>query len=743
MTQQASATDNMANSRANSEPLSQAQAWLKRFTLSDMRIGNRLILLLVVPLVAIIWLASEALLSRWQIMDRAQMVEETTTAAVAISGVVHEFQKERGASAVFLVSNGARFSQELADQKELTDSLTTALNEAVGAENLESFDPSIRTAIGEFQDLVSRRDAIRQQVASQNLSIPEMAKYYTGAIAAGLKVTEIMAAIPTDGRVVNAVIAWHALQEGKERAGQERAAGATGFTKGSFPLALQQKFKGLIDKQDTYFTTFLQRGSSKVTEFFEKTMNAPVVAEVQRMRDTGLSESALRGPLSVNGSQWFATITQKIDLMKQVEDVVVANLVSLVGGLGQSAQREFAWRTAICLAALAITIAFAMAIVRGVAGPLNRLTTATQELAKGNHRADLSIPETRDEIGVLIGAVKVFRQNLIDNERLQAAQRESEERAKAEELRRREEQRAAEAKVEEERRAAEQKGQAERRQAMLDLATSFETQVGQVVTDVSSAASQLQSTAASLSANSEESNRQATTVAAASEEATANVQTVASAAEELSASIEEISRQVGRSSEIAVSAVKQADETNEKVQGLSEAAQKIDDVVNLINDIASQTNLLALNATIEAARAGEAGKGFAVVAAEVKSLATQTARATDEIAGQIAAIQMATGNAVSAIQTIGNTIGEIRAITADIESAVDQQGAATREIATNVQQAAGGTQEVSSNIAGISQAADETGIATNQVLEASNSLVSHGDKLRAEVDNFLTTVRAA
>jgi methyl-accepting chemotaxis protein len=226
-------------------------------------------------------------------------------------------------------------------------------------------------------------------------------------------------------------------------------------------------------------------------------------------------------------------------------------------------------------------------------------------------------------------------------------------------------------------------------------------------------------------------------VAAASEQAATNVQTVASAAEELSASIREIQQQMATSARIAQQAVEQVDRTDTTVTGLVQAADKIGEVVNLISDIASQTNLLALNATIEAARAGEAGKGFAVVASEVKNLANQTAKATEEIGQQIAAMQTATGDSVQAIRGIGATIKQISEVTTTVASAVEEQGAATQEISRNVQQASAGTQEVSSNITGVSQAATQTGTAAGQVLSAARELAQQGQKLNTEIEAFL------
>lgn len=269
----------------------------------------------------------------------------------------------------------------------------------------------------------------------------------------------------------------------------------------------------------------------------------------------------------------------------------------------------------------------------------------------------------------------------------------------------------------------------------------FEKNVKSAVSEASEASGQMKTMAGSLAATAEESTRQATAVASAAEETTTNVQTVASAAEEMSNSITEITRQVSDSSRIAQEAVAEAERTNATVQGLAEASEKIGEVVNLIQDIASQTNLLALNATIEAARAGEAGKGFAVVASEVKELSGQTAKATEEIATQIAAIQHATNGAVDAIGSIGTTIQKINDIAGSIAASVEQQSSATEEISRNVQEAATGTRDVSQNISTVTTAAAETGEAATQVLESSSQLSDQAARMGVEVDKFLEEVK--
>jgi methyl-accepting chemotaxis protein len=382
------------------------------------------------------------------------------------------------------------------------------------------------------------------------------------------------------------------------------------------------------------------------------------------------------------------------------------------------ARQQISFATMVMLALGVATLVGSILFVwlyvgRNILRRIRSLQRSMQLLSDGDLESEVYQSHQHDEIASMANSLQVFRESMIEARALTADQ-DKDRVAKSE--------------------------RASRMEARI---VEFETTVRSALESLQTAASSMQTTAQSMSATADQSSALVSAVASAAEETSVNVQTVSSGTEELSSSISEIGRQVVASAEIARKAVEEAGATDATMQGLADNAARISVVVDLIQTIASQTNLLALNATIEAARAGDAGRGFAVVASEVKSLANQTAKATDEIRQQIVSMQTVTNSAVGAIRNISDTISEINDVTTAIAAAVEEQGAATREIARNIQHAAGGTSEVSSNIIGVSSASTEAGTAASEVLNASGSLRREADVLRAEIDAFLENIRAA
>ncbi len=500
----------------------------------------------------------------------------------------------------------------------------------------------------------------------------------------------------------------NALQTAERQAATLVAAQASGGLRFKKADKLDQVFADL-DEEPTftgvYFAAFdpsgvliTERGDvSQHSDLLETALDQSIAEGTQTFRSEGVYELVMtpvyfgdaETPIGFVGLAWDSS-EQYAAIWSHIA------LVSLIS-LGVCAIVLFVFRTFV---------------QRQVAVPITQLTNGIGELANGNTEISIVGADRKDQIGEIVAAVQIFRDNMIESERLKAEQ-------------------------------VEQAALRDRRRAVIDGAIEeFEASASEAVSSVSQAAGEMQSAAEALAVTANETTSQSASVANVTEETSSNVRNVASSAEELSASIQEITRQVMESSQMSRKAVIDADSTSDSVKTLADSAQKIGEVVNLIQDIAEQTNLLALNATIEAARAGEAGKGFAVVATEVKALAEQTAKATDQISQQIEAIQGATTNAVDSIAGISETIRNLDEIAATISTGMEEQGSATQEIAHNVQLAAAGTTSAVETISGVSQSVQETESSSSRVLESSTDLAMQAETLRQSIDGFLTKIRS-
>ena len=436
----------------------------------------------------------------------------------------------------------------------------------------------------------------------------------------------------------------------------------------------------------------------------------------------------------VSADEWFAASSKAIDSLLKIQNALISVSGDQAAAVLAAADRTLMFLALLFFVALTVTVFSVWIVARRIVRPINTITGVMARLAEGD--TAITIPESgrKDEIGAMAQAVQVFKDNLLQTKKMQA-EKEAEGRRAAEERKKLHQERMA--------MAEETRKEAEDRSKMMALITAdFDREVMRALDSMASVTTEVENTATAMTSTAEDTSERSGTVALAAEEASANLDSVAEAAEELAISIGKIGGEVGLSAKIAGDAVEESKKTNEKVEGLDGAARKIGDIVELINDIASQTNLLALNATIEAARAGDAGKGFAVVASEVKSLADQTAKATEEIAGQITEIQEATGEVAAAIKGFSKTVMEIDEIATRISSAVEQQEAATKTIVDNIQETAASTGKVSGNIVEVNRAAGETKEAALQLQLSADGLTEQGEVVRTQVEKFLASVRS-
>ena len=613
----------------------------------------------------------------------------------AIAKVVHQadaaFANARTAvgalsDSAAIVEGLSQAATKLSDVRAATDRALGVPMTARDAAVVKGFLPGVAQVVATIEPVLNR---IENQVTTADASLTALLNVARTAqdlrISAGGRAASMSPAVTTRRPMTAAEIS--SIDRAQGRVDLDRQLIEAGVDQIGSPARL---VKPLKDAVDAYF--------GQVAPWLEK--------EILAFRSDG--------KYGINSEDELAAkVVPAVQSFFAVRDAALAEAAERVGAARNSALIMLALAGLAVVALLGVLAGVTMMLRRRVIIPLATLTDTVGDLAAGRHDVTIPTANRADEIGAMSGSLQVFKEALI-------AKKAADEAAAVE----------ADAKI-------------KRGQRVDKITRDFESMIGEIVEVVSSASTELEASAGTLTATAERSEQLTTVVAAASEEASTNVQSVASATEEMASSVNEISRQVQDSARIASEAVEQARKTNDRVGELAKAATRIGDVVELINTIAGQTNLLALNATIEAARAGEAGRGFAVVASEVKALAEQTAKATGEISQQISGIQAATQESVAAIKEIGDTIGRMSEIASTVASAVEEQGAATQEISRNVQQAAHGTQQVSANIADVQRGASETGSASSQVLTAAKSLSGESGRLRLEVGKFLNSVRAA
>jgi len=678
-----------------------------------LSVKGRILLLALLPTLAVFYLGAQLAFEQMKEVEHANEVISAFAITPNVASVIHSLQEERGRSAGFLGRDSASFIDLLRSITPQTDSAITALLRDVEQAKTKGvtlyYDGYLKSSLSKFSQI----NAMRSRVNNKSVQTPEMASLYTGAINELIKVLEVASRKAKTIILMEQAQAYMSIVRAIETSGLERAYGSLGFSNNAFTQSSYKDFITQNAKGDAYIQNFMIFATEVEKEKYSKIKNSAVEMKVVDMRKVAISSPFGGSLISVTGVDWYKASSTRIGELVKLEKDLAKDLLHEAEIEANAANGALWVILAINAAIFIVTLILGVLIIRSITGPIGNLKQTMAILAEGNFNIEIPGMQSHDELGDMARAVNVFKQSGIERLRLE---KQSEEESYIQE---------------------------ERQKKVDVLISSFRDTVGEALELVSSDTGQMSTVANTLTTIANNTSGQANEAANASQSASENVQAVAAAAEQLAASIEEISRQVSKTNTIVNDANEAANSTNEKVTALASAAQKIGDVISLIQDIAEQTNLLALNTSIEAARAGEAGKGFAVVASEVKSLANQTATATEEISAQIADIQNSTSDAVTAIEEITRTMNEVNSYTASIASAVEEQGAATAEISQSVAQAASGTKQVVGSMEIVTSSVDETNSSASQVLEASESVSNQAKILRETVDSFLSEVAAA
>jgi methyl-accepting chemotaxis protein len=646
-----------------------------RHFLDNTSLRVKLLALLMVPLVGMLWLLGATAMDRRGAVAQTGRLTSTMRLSVQLGNLVHELQKERGLSAVFMSSKGAKLGPELTDQRRTTDKRRSELESFLTARRGD-LDARVVEPLDRGVDMVERLGGIRQQADALDVDPKLVINYFSTTNAALLASIGALASSSDDATLGRMTVAYVSFLQAKEKTGVERANLANVFGTGAYAPGQLLTVTSAMGNQQALLGMFALTAEPQIVALFESKKRQPPFAEVARMEKIALDRAAT-GNFGVDSAVWYEQITAKINLLKEVEDAQAQLILAEVGATKSSANASLTKLLLVAVVLIGATAVLSTYLIRRITRPLNDAVGALERVAGGDLTVMLDV-RSSDEVGRLGAALN----------------------------------------------------------GTLERVRSAFVAIGERTQELSSASEELSGVSATLSSGAQETSSQARAVSAAAVEVSANVQTMASGTEQMTASIGEIAQNASRAAATSAEAVATAQATSETVRRLGDASTEIGQIVATITSVAEQTNLLALNATIEAARAGEMGKGFAVVAGEVKELAQQTATATDDISTKIKAIQGTAADAAGAIEQISQVVHEISNIQSTIATAVEEQSATTAEISRNVAEVASGSGQIAEGISGVATGTQSTSAGADVARGTARNVAETAKDLKQVVGAF-------
>ncbi|WP_419910868.1 methyl-accepting chemotaxis protein [Hoeflea sp.] len=711
---------------------------IERF--NNLNISARLMVGTIVTAVGLLLFASQLTYQQFGNVLELRKAGDLVSLMPEVGQLVHELQKERGQSAGFISSKGASFADALPVQRGDTDRVLQHTRAALDDFRFGRFQPSLEESVRQSRAMLADLADVRQSVDSFSLTVPQMAKYYTGTIVTLLEIAHELQLASRNDQVSKSMISYHNFMLGKEYAGRERAMGAVGFGSGQFAPAIYDNLIRFIQSQNVYFGSFKNLASAELQALDERVVSGPVVEEVNRMRDVAISSLQTGDLQGITASQWFAATTDRIDLMKDVEDALVADMSQIVGNLIWTAWIGLAINLALTVAVLALGGFMLVVVGRSITEPVASLTESMQELSEGNNDVLISGAERRDELGVMARALQVFKDAAVEKVALE--QEATEERQKVEQERKRVSDQLAH--------AVEQVGAALGRLAEGDLTAHIGAELAseyqKTKEDFNIAAARLHKALGAVTASAREIRSSSEAIAQASEDMSRRTESQAASLEQTAAAVAQISQNMKatldsatRAREIAEGAKERATEGTKVVgsaidsmQDIENAAKQMNEIIGVIDEIAFQTSLLALNAGVEAARAGEAGKGFAVVASEVRALAQRSAEESGQIKELISNSSSSIENGAELVRRTGTVLEAIVKEVGDVDDVVVDIFSGAEDQQTSID-------EINSAISQLDQATQQNAAMAEQATAATRMLSDESDQLVDLIGRFVTS----